>query len=212
MSLRIIANKQSATTAAAAKAMDCFTFRANTQHKSSAVDAPLCLDALYLKDQGPEMPKGLIDELPAVEVKQCEAPAVKLVKREESTEKNESLERKVDNASIASANNLSKNVILDSTREKKTAAPAINSAAASIPKQPKSPKQLLNEHYAKLHLKIDKINYTTVKHDKVQVVKFATVFTCPQSGESFVGGRLRNEMYSNEDGVVWYGESEGNLV
>lgn len=70
----------------------------------------------------------------------------------------------------------------------------------------KSPKQLLNEYYAKLHIKTDKENYTTIKHDKVQVVKFASAFTCPKTGEHFMGGKLKDCLYSEENGVVWYGK------
>ena len=69
----------------------------------------------------------------------------------------------------------------------------------------KPPKQLLNEYYAKLQIKSTKDQYTTVKHDKV--VKFASVFTCPTTSETFMGGRMKGVEYLEENGIVWYGKS-----
>jgi hypothetical protein len=166
----------------------------NIQNKSSGDDAPYCLDAPYLKDQGPIFPKVLMDKLPAVQITDLDVAVAKVDERRCSSVQNQ--QSSVENASAcnetkAAAASTSQNV------------PAVK---ASPSKQPKSPKQLLNEHYAKLHIKVDEGNYTTIKLDKVQVVKFASVFTCPQSGEHFAGGRLKNELYSNKDGVTWYGK------
>ena len=69
----------------------------------------------------------------------------------------------------------------------------------------KPPKQLLNEYYAKLQIKSIKDHYTTIVHDKV--VKFASAFTCPSTGETFIGGRVKSAEYIEEIGVVWYRKS-----
>lgn len=73
----------------------------------------------------------------------------------------------------------------------------------------KPPKQLLNEHYSKLQIKSVKNQYTTIQHEKV--VKFATAFTCPETGEHFVGGRLKGGEFLEEGGVVWFGELVSEL-
>ena len=79
-----------------------------------------------------------------------------------------------------------------------------NAASKPAVKQSKSPKMLLNEHYARQQIKSVKNQYTTIQHDKM--VKFLSVFICPVTGERFMSGRLKGADFLQENGVVWYGE------
>jgi hypothetical protein len=206
------ANKQLSATAAAARALDCFAFRVNMQNKSIQDDAPLCLDAPYLANSGPRVPDCFQGKLPVTTVvadqNSGDVAVAKNKVNANHTEESElhsklnpptpnpnTIAVKVDDSSKTSQSQT--NTDTNSTGKPKA-------AKSNETKVIKSPKQLLNEYYAKLHIKTDKDNYTTIKHDKVQVVKFASTFTCPKTDEKFAGGRLKDTIYSEEDGVVWY--------
>ena len=180
-------------------------FRNNLQNQFNQIDFPLCIDSPYVKGAGPCLADcfdGII--LPTVS---------------HSIEENQSNDMSVEQQSIDGNEKLIVLTDLEQGDVKSTTTNTVSTEPSQIevmksvqedsrttPAVVKSPKQLLNEYYAKLHIKSDKGNYTTIKHDKVQIVKFACAFTCPKTGELFLGGKLKDCLYSEEDGVIWYGE------
>ena len=120
-----------------------------------------------------------------------EAQAVK--NQESSIKKNDVQNNQVQNTAD-----------IDQDTNRTQAVAHANAASKPAVKQSKSPKMLLNEHYAKQQIKSVKNQYTTIQHDKM--VKFLSVFICPVTGERFMCSRLKGADFLEENGVVWYGE------
>lgn len=214
----IKANKQSARTAVAARAMDCFTFRVNVQHNSSVDDATFCLDAPYLKDQGPNVPTFLVEKLPADKIEDQNVAEAKV------DEKRVEVQSQQTNADDApTSNELQSNAYaaVDCNDEN------VSSIKASLLKQSKSANQLLDEHYAKLKCPKQELNeyynnqlgqqisqlknyYVVWEHRFAKAVRYTCIFVCPISLEAFVCGHLpgKNEDVILDESLFWYNSKQ----
>ena len=197
--------------------MDCFTFRVNIKTKSKDDDATLCIDAPYLLGDGPNLPDCFEDKIPVIENETADNPDNKRTELTENIQEtqphnvwastkqkhhvgDEQCTKPTENTKETRSCDVEASIVNQNNQETCTGSTQTNAKSAIV----KPSKQLLNEYYAKLHIKADKINYTTIKHDKM--VKFASVFTCPNSGEIFMGGRVKNVEYTEEDGLLWFGK------
>ena len=216
-----------ATTAVAARAMDCFIFRINIQTKSKKDDATLCIDAPYLLGDGPNLPNWFKDKMSVIKNETVDN-VTRLVPENKRTELTENMKENQlhDSKSTSTKHvgdeqctkiteymkqtrscNFETSITDQNNQGNREAHSAICMGSSQTNAKPtikKPPKQLLNEYYAKLHIKAEKLNYTTIKHE--EVIKFTSLFTCPSSGETFMGGRLKDVEYSEEDGLFWYGK------
>ena len=195
-----LANIKVATTAAAARAMDCFTFRNHKPISSGEGLCYMCLDAPYLKGAGPELPGKFKDKL---------GITTNSVNNNADNVKEENVARtEIDQKEpVPDQLKLETTISKDSSEEKEHPLPL------KI-----SPRQELHQYFTKVlnpnQLSQLKNYFVIWEHRFTKIIRYTCVFTSPISLETFPCGHIPEK----SDGAIfhescyWYRESSVNFL